>query len=391
MFQQLYQRLQRVTTHGTYLPEVDGLRFVAIVMVVLFHLHTWFLHQHLPAGDRHTGTPGHRHSWGMRCVGEVTGFTDKPDSYALLNTLTLNGDRGVELFFMLSGFILALPFARHFLLGDKKPALQQYYLRRLWRIEPPYFIALSGIFLLHLLSPGAHVAMLVRHYLASLGYSHLLIYHTLPMVTTVAWTLEIEVQFYLVAPLLFQVFRLRVWPRRLILVGLLIGITLFHHYFIVPPLRWTLPRFLPYFLTGILVADAYLTNALTIWFRQWWVPVLAPLLFVALFFLHFKTQLPDALLFPLFSGALLLSVLHHPLLRRLFSGRVVTTIGGMCYSIYLLHYTIISGLGRWTIHLSRTHYYLPDLLIQCTLLGAGILVLSTLFYLLVERTFMRRK
>jgi len=42
----------------------------------------------------------------------------------------------VQLFFVLSGFIVALPFARHWLEGTAAPDLKRYLLRRLKRIEP---------------------------------------------------------------------------------------------------------------------------------------------------------------------------------------------------------------------------------------------------------------
>ena len=34
-------RFRRVTTSGRYMPEVDGLRFVAIAWVVFMHIHLW--------------------------------------------------------------------------------------------------------------------------------------------------------------------------------------------------------------------------------------------------------------------------------------------------------------------------------------------------------------
>ena len=50
--------------------------------------------------------------------------------------------RGVELFFAISGFILGIPFASHFLRQDARVDLTGYFLRRLTRLEPPYFISL---------------------------------------------------------------------------------------------------------------------------------------------------------------------------------------------------------------------------------------------------------
>ena len=63
----------------------------------------------------------------------------------------------------------------------------------------------------------------------------------------------------------------------------------------------------------------------------------------------------------------------------------------MCYSIYLLHYTIISALGRYTLQIHLTDYYLPNLMLQTMLLGIPVLVISSVFYLYVERPFMSKK
>lgn len=80
--------LSRETSSGRFIPEMDGLRFVAIAMVVLYHLN----------GYLRTKTTFYEHGPTMQrdwfCAAALVGF------------------HGVELFFVISGFILALPFAR---------------------------------------------------------------------------------------------------------------------------------------------------------------------------------------------------------------------------------------------------------------------------------------
>jgi peptidoglycan/LPS O-acetylase OafA/YrhL len=53
-----------------------------------------------------------------------------------LNTMLFHGGRGVELFFAVSGMVLGLSFARHYLKGDPVPSLGRYFKRRLTRLEP---------------------------------------------------------------------------------------------------------------------------------------------------------------------------------------------------------------------------------------------------------------
>jgi peptidoglycan/LPS O-acetylase OafA/YrhL len=105
----LLNRLRRVTRDGRWIPEVDGLRFIAIFSVILFHMLNEMIGRIGPV------EPGYR-------------WLEQPLS---------NGFRGVTLFFVISGMILALPFARQYL--ESRPvSLRKYYLRRVTRLEPPY-------------------------------------------------------------------------------------------------------------------------------------------------------------------------------------------------------------------------------------------------------------
>ena len=99
--------LRRVTTSGRYIPEIDGLRFIAIVPVIFYHMGML--------------------SW-LAC-GYCT-----PLEYGggrIVNQL----DRGVPLFFVISGLILGLPFANQHLLGGKRVRLGSYLWRRVTRLD----------------------------------------------------------------------------------------------------------------------------------------------------------------------------------------------------------------------------------------------------------------
>jgi peptidoglycan/LPS O-acetylase OafA/YrhL len=105
-------KLRRITTHGNWIPEIDGLRFVAIIATLLVHiLGETYLHggQTFPQQYRET----------------VLIFID-------------HGDRGVLLFFAISGFILAQPFLRQHLLHGQPVSIKGFFKRRLTRLEPPY-------------------------------------------------------------------------------------------------------------------------------------------------------------------------------------------------------------------------------------------------------------
>src|ERR1700693_3858993 len=88
----LLARASRETSSGRFIPEMDGLRFAAIGMVVLFHLNGYLM-----AKSTACAVSTAQSDWLVPAV--------------------LVGFRGVELFFVISGFILGLPFAAHYLKG----------------------------------------------------------------------------------------------------------------------------------------------------------------------------------------------------------------------------------------------------------------------------------
>lgn len=377
MIGNIYNKLRRITSNQLYYPEIDGIRFLAIILVILFHTYGYFT------------------------VKSPVVFADNPSSYPLLRGLMENGDRGVELFFVLSGFILCLPFAKEYIRKEKKVQLKKYYLRRVTRLEPPYFIAMTALFLMQLFMHIHPVSVLLPSWLASLIYSHNIIFHHTPLLTVVAWSLEIEIQFYILAPLLFRVLMLPVATRRGLLVAATIAMVLLQAAF--PPAHnmLSLYGFAQYFFIGILLADLYVSGTAEQLFNKRFMAFAAAVALVTVVYLPIKEKqyevasasmlLTARLFFPFLIGLLYYIVLKNDIVKRVFSFRFMPVIGGMCYSIYLLHYTIISVIGRVTIHWKLTDYYLPNLLLQVVLLMVPILLISSVFFYFVERPFMAGK
>src|SRR5207248_8852502 len=105
-------------------------------------------------------------------------------------------------FFVISGFILGLPFASFYRGLGPQVSLRQYFLRRLTRLEPPYILNLAVFFALKVASQQYGFRELLPHFLSSCFYLHNLVYADESLVNTVTWSLEIEVQFYVLVPLL---------------------------------------------------------------------------------------------------------------------------------------------------------------------------------------------
>jgi peptidoglycan/LPS O-acetylase OafA/YrhL len=130
--------------------------------------------------------------------------------------LIFTGHFGVQLFFVISGFVLALPFAQHYIDGGRPVKIKDYFLRRLTRLEPPYIISLIIYVIVRFYFAGYNIDKIIElwpHFWAHVFYVHGFIYGSISQpgyvsVNHVTWSLEMEVQFYILAPLLANVFRI---------------------------------------------------------------------------------------------------------------------------------------------------------------------------------------
>ena len=110
---------------------------------------------------------------------------------APLDGLFQHGYRGILVFFVLSGYLVARPFVR----GGV--AVDGYLVRRMARLLPAYLVALVGI---TLLTGDQHFPEHPLSYLLFLQNYDPTLLATGSLAAT--WTLQLEVQFYLVLPLL---------------------------------------------------------------------------------------------------------------------------------------------------------------------------------------------
>ena len=345
-------RFRRQTSGGTFIPEIDGLRFVAIAAVVAYHLH-----------------------------GQLARY-NSVRLPALPARLLSSGERGVSLFFVISGFILSLPFASHWLRGSIRVNLRRYFQRRLTRLEPPYILNLVLCAVLLVLVKHVSCASILPHLLASLFYSHSLLYGSLSTVNYITWSLEIEVQFYLILPLLAYVFAIRspLARRALLTAAMLIAGILQAPWAHTPRAEFSILYYVQFFLAGLLLADFYLTRTREP-AKKWFWDVLSlagwPLVFLL------ETGAVLGMVLPFVVLALYWAAFHGRLTNYLLRLPVFTSVGGMCYTIYLYHLLTISFATRVLGHSAPAWAIVG---VSTALIAA----VSSAFFLLVEQPCMDR-
>jgi peptidoglycan/LPS O-acetylase OafA/YrhL len=186
-------------TERVYFPELDGLRFVAFMMVFLFH----------------GGVP---RLLLVRLIGRTAG-----------RAFTYNGGYGVQLFFILSGYLItALLLREEARFG--RIALRAFWIRRILRIWPLYYLLVVVGFVLmpailgHLGTPS-YDQLLRIHLLPFLGFlgnwSMALIVPVPYDWISVLWSVCVEEQFYLIVPLLIALVASKY--RRALVALLIVG------------------------------------------------------------------------------------------------------------------------------------------------------------------------
>ena len=161
---------------GNRLGVLDGLRGIAILLVVWFHI--WQI------------------SW-------------LPAPVPWLQFIPETGFIGVHLFFFISGFVIVYPYVRARLEGKPFPSWGHFAYRRMIKIAPSYVLSIVLMFAIgyeHAEQSGGIARDIVTHLL----FIHNWFNDTYGSINGVLWTLAVEVQFYAVFPALCWAF-LR-WP-----------------------------------------------------------------------------------------------------------------------------------------------------------------------------------
>jgi peptidoglycan/LPS O-acetylase OafA/YrhL len=287
-----------------------------------------------------------------------------------------NGGLGVGVFFVLSGFLITILLLREELVRGRI-SLGGFYIRRAFRILPPYFLTI-GVYLLVGLLPSQHA--LRTKFLSGLPYFLSLRNEYVPKGLDVAfthsWSLSVEEKFYFVWPLLFFIVLRKLKGRWAI-----VPITLI-------PLAISRIQSLPvaYFslLLGCCVAIALHAlrgkqREVLAWIHR--VPVaIAVAVWVLTYFASLKG--PFRVSFILSTAALLpILLLRETLLSRVLGSGVCTWIGKRTYSMYLFHAFCLTAIEERLIHPTTDAKYL-GVVVLAYLSSLGV---ASVVYVVLEK------
>ena len=308
------------TDANRFRPDIEGLRAIAVMAVLLYHLGISWL-------------PG--------------GFT------------------GVDIFFVISGFLMIQILSRNGL------QIWDFYGRRICRIWPAMFVLILTTLVIGAatLVPD-DLAYLAKSAASSLIAGNNILYWVQSGYFTPdaqqnlllhLWSLAVEQQFYLTVPFLMMILMWRVSSPR---VWLLVAITLASlalciyatprartaSFYLLPTRYWE-------FLVGGIVAVVTPRIKISPWVWECLAAAGCVVIAASVLWLNPATSFPGYLaLLPCVGTACVLAGGTHyaTAISRLLSTRIATFTGQLSYSLYLWHWPIITYCRVWGIAIDST-------------------------------------
>lgn len=224
-----------------YVSIIDGFRVISIFIVAWFHI--W------------------QQSWlfPMFYVGSTL---------ISLDPLVRSGYIFVDFLLLISGFLLYLPYARAKVQGESSlPSVEHYYVKRALRILPCYLLCVLGLFLFEALPKHLYYTPweMWQDLLSHLTFTHIFWYSSYvgTRLNGVLWTLAVEVQFYLIFPVIARLFHR--WPIKtyfaLVAIAVIYRQTVMANFDDTNLLVNQLPAFFDVYANGMMTALAFTTIA----------------------------------------------------------------------------------------------------------------------------------
>jgi peptidoglycan/LPS O-acetylase OafA/YrhL len=182
----------------------------------------------------------------------------QPAPWPWLQWIPETGFIGVPLFFFLSGFVITFPFIRAQVAGERAPTWGHFAWRRFIKIVPSYLLSIVIAYAIGYATHERAGAAPWQEVVTHLLFIHTWWQSTYGSINGVLWTLAVEVEFYLVFPLIWWCFS----RRPLVTFAAMLAIAMvwrvhaaqccFHD--LMPLLVENLPGYLDIFACGMLCA-----------------------------------------------------------------------------------------------------------------------------------------
>ena len=369
-------------SHRGYVGGLTGLRGFAAMWVLLYHSWTY-------------SKP--------RLMMVDVGFANMD-----LTPLFSTGWAGVDFFFVLSAFLLSLPFARWACGQQAFPSIGPYLLKRFKRVFPAYWAQLA-ILLVIAFTTSFYTFPTWPDLLAHLVMDFNLPPNWVSPINGVWWTLPTEFLFYLL--LLPLAYLLKTRATRVLLLSLIVGVWLYRWWVFenfhdqgvgkMVVLMGNTLGMLDEFIIGTFLAYLFVKN-----YQQKTLRVPATLFLVlgisgvlmSLYSIHWLYGFywqghPFLFVKNTLIGVSIASIIMSILMGsgwalRLFSNRVMMHLGIISYSLYLWHLPVIELLSKWSFMVNYQGYKLP------LMLGFGLPItwlLSYASYRWIERPFLKAR
>ena len=347
-----------------YFPELDGLRFFAFLLV--------FVHHH-PL------------------------FSEIP----YLSFLHVYGWVGVDLFFTLSAYLFTKLLIAEFY-KTKTISFKKFYIRRLFRIWPVYFLfVIFCIILYYFLNDTIDDNIGIR-IIGLFTFSDNIMcalygFNQLPY-TAHLWTISYEEQFYIFIPIIIFLLVRTIWKNKLIsLISVFLLFNVFRLVMMANNVThlaiWVLPttRF-ESILLGIVIGFGgfkFLLNRIN--------PIVIGLIGILFFGLLVLLPRPNEISFWLIlkysfmgisTSMVLFSVLNSDFLKKFFSQKIFVFLGKRSYGLYLYHFL---GMEVADIMIEKITLLPSNSLTSFIYSLLITIIVSIISYWLVETPFLKLK
>jgi peptidoglycan/LPS O-acetylase OafA/YrhL len=377
-------------------PALDGLRGFAIILVVIGHY--WTIASETPLSRPPV----------------ILWNTD-------LTFVFLLAGYGVRLFFVMSAFLLYLPYQRAIESGSPLPSVGSFYLRRFLRIFPAFaFCVLVSLLLISVFGSYLQIKLpSALNLLSNIAFIQPLTIFwgdgtVKQNILEGTWSLAVEVYFYIALPLLGLITRRQ--SSLYILTAVFVGAALYYRLEVYPAvdaLNWSpeqkslaLLNIIPYldsFAFGMLSAHLYVklsssTNKLALLWAKglMYIGLLGVAYTLAFPFqpLPFAPFIPTAftgsdLVFSLSTCLLIPGMLMmRSAISRVFANTLLRFIGLVSYSVFLSHMLLARFVADPLLNWSRVYSFDDRFTVLIAIFLPISVALGAALYIVVERPFL---